>query len=151
MRVALDTNVLAYAEGVNGAKRRAEAVELIARLPGRDVLLPVQTLGELFQLLVRKTKRTPSQARTAILGWRDSFGLIETSEAVLLAGAELAASHRFSIWDGVVLAAAAEAGCRLLLSEDLQDGFTWNAVTVANPFSASPHPALRAILRGDGE
>ena len=147
MRVALDTNILAYAEGVNGAERKANALELIQRLPAGSALLPVQTLGELFQLLVRKVNRTPAQARSAILGWRDAFPLIETSETVIVGAAELAATHRFSFWDGVVLASAAEGGCRLLLSEDLQEGFTWNSVTVTNPFGVSPHPLLADLLQ----
>ncbi|HEV1994762.1 MAG TPA: PIN domain-containing protein [Candidatus Acidoferrum sp.] len=147
MRVALDTNILAYAEGVNGAARRVNALELIQRLPAESALLPVQTLGELFQLLVRKVNRTPAQARAAILGWRDAFPLIETSETVIVGAAELAATHRFSFWDGVVLASAAEGGCRLLLSEDLQEGFTWNSVTVTNPFGVSPHPLLTDLLQ----
>ncbi len=123
MRIALDTNVLAYAEGVNGAERKAQALELIERLPVGSIFLPVQTLGELFQLLVRKLKRSPAHARTAILAWRDAYSLIEASEDVLVAAVELAVAHRFSFWDGVVLAAASEGGCRLLLSEDLQEGF----------------------------
>ncbi len=147
MRVALDTNVLAYAEGVNGAARRVDALDLIQRLPAGAALLPVQALGELFQLLVRKANRAPAQARAAILGWRDAFPLIETSETVIVGAAELAASHRFSFWDGVILASAAESGCRLLLSEDLQEGFTWNGVTVTNPFGVSPHPLLTDLLR----
>ena len=147
MRVALDTNILAYAEGVNGAARKANALELIQRLPAGSALLPVQTLGELFQLLVRKVNRTPAQARSAILAWRDAFPLIETSETVIVGAAELAATHRFSFWDGVVLASAAEGGCRLLLSEDLQEGFTWNSVTVTNPFGVSPHPLLTDLLQ----
>jgi len=138
---------LAYAEGVNGAARKATAVELLQRLPAGSALLPVQTLGELFQLLVRKVNRTPAQARAAILGWRDAFPLIETSETVIVGAAELAASHRFSFWDGVVLASAAEGGCRLLLSEDLQEGFTWNSVTVTNPFGVSSHPLLTGFLQ----
>lgn len=146
MRLALDTNILAYAEGVNGASRKIDALDLIRRLPAGSSLLPVQTLGELFQLLVRKASRTPAQARAAILGWRDAFQLIETSEAVIVGAAELAATHRFRFWDGVVLAAAAEGGCRLLLSEDLQEGFTWNSVTVTNPFGVSPHPLLANLL-----
>jgi predicted nucleic acid-binding protein len=146
VRVALDTNVLAYAEGVNGAARKAGALDLIQRLPDGSALLPMQTLGELFQLLVRKLQRTPAQARTAMLAWRDAFPLIETSEAVIVGAAELAVAHRFSFWDGVVLASAAEGGCRLLLSEDLQEGFTWNSVTVTNPFGASPHPLLTNLL-----
>jgi predicted nucleic acid-binding protein len=147
VRVALDTNILAYAEGVNGAARKANALELIQRLPAGSALLPVQTLGELFQLLVRKVNRTPAQARSAILAWRDAFPLIETSETVIVGAAELAATHRFSFWDGVVLASSAEGGCRLLLSEDLQEGFTWNSVTVTNPFGASPHPLLTDLLQ----
>jgi predicted nucleic acid-binding protein len=147
VRVALDTNILAYAEGVNGAVRKINALDLIQRLPAASALLPVQTLGELFQLLVRKVNRTPAQARAAILGWRDAFPLIETSETVIVGAAELAARHRFSFWDGVVLASAAEGGCRLLLSEDLQEGFTWNSVTVTNPFGVSPHPLLTGLLQ----
>ena len=150
MRVALDTNVLAYAEGINGAQRQTDAVSLLENLEGATVLLPVQILGELFQLLLKKAKRTPSQARTAILAWRDAYSPIETSEDVLVMAAELAATHRFSIWDGVVLAAAVKADCRLLLSEDLQAGFTWSGVTVANPFSASPHPSLADLIRRKG-
>jgi predicted nucleic acid-binding protein len=147
VRVALDTNVLAYAEGVNGAARKVDALDLIQRLPPGTALLPVQALGELFQLLVRKVNRTPVQARVAILGWRDAFPLIETSETVMLGAAEIATTHLFSFWDGVIFASAAEGGCRLLLSEDLQEGFTWNGVTVTNPFGVSPHPLLTDLLR----
>ena len=46
-----------------------------------------------------------------------------------------------------MLAAAAEAGCRLLLSDDMQDGFTWAGTTIANPFSATPHALLVGLLR----
>jgi predicted nucleic acid-binding protein len=146
VRLALDTNVLAYAEGVNGAARKKSALEIIAKLPVGSTFLPVQVLGELFHVLVRKAGRPPERARAAILSWQDAFPLIETSPAILIAGADLAARHSLSIWDAVIFAAAAAAGCRLLLSEDLQPGFTWNGVTVANPFSGGKHPLLEALL-----
>jgi len=44
------------------------------------------------------------------------------------------------------LSAASAAGCRLLLSEDMQEGFTWGGVTVVNPFTDEPHPLLAAAL-----
>ena len=146
MRVALDTNILAYAEGVNGAPMRKAALELVRRLPEGTTLLPVQTLGELFNLLVRKARRPPAKARKAILSWRDAFPLIETSAQVMLAAADLATDHQLTIWDSVILSAAAESGCRLLLSEDLQEGFTWKGVTVTNPFAPSKHELLTALL-----
>jgi len=146
VRVALDTNILAYAEGVNGATMRRTALELVDKLPEGAVLLPVQTLGELFNLLVRKAGRAPATARKAILSWKDAFPLIETSAEVILAAADLATDHQLGIWDAVILSATAEAGCRLLLSEDLQEGFTWKGVTVTNPFSTPKNELLAALL-----
>ena len=148
MRVALDTNVLAYAEGVNGAPMKKAALELVQKLPDGATLLPVQTLGELFNVLVRKAGRPPAKARKAILSWQDAFPLIETSAEVMLAAADLATDHQLGIWDAVILSAAAEAGCRLVLSEDLQEGFTWKGVTVTNPFARSKHELLAALLDG---
>jgi len=146
MRLALDTNILAYAEGVNGAAMRTSALEIIAKLPQDTTFLPVQVLGELFHLLVRKAGRSPGRARNAILSWQDTFPLIETSPAVMLTATDLATNHRFGIWDAVILSAASATGCRLLLSEDLQDGFTWSGVTVTNPFSKTRHELLAGLL-----
>ena len=80
------------------------------------------------------------------LDWQDAFPVIETSAEVMLAAADLATDHELRIWDAVILSAAGEAGCRLLLSEDLQDGFTWKGVTVTNPFSTPKHELLAALL-----
>ena len=146
MRVALDTDVLVYAEGVNGAGMQQTARELIARLPDTDVLLPVQVLGELFNVLVRKASFARLAARAAVMSWRDSFLPVSISAAVMWEAMDLAADHQLSIWDAIVVSAAAKSGCRLLLSEDLQDGFVWGGVTVVNPFAAQRHPLLEALL-----
>ena len=146
MKIALDTNVLAYAEGANGAAMRDKTLEMLRRLPKGSVVLPVQTLGELFNVLVRKAKWRHVLARAAVLSWCDAYPLIETSAAVIVSATDLASVHGFSIWGSVVLSASAEAGCRLLLSEDLQDGFTWRGVTVANPFARNPGPLLAGLL-----
>ena len=87
------------------------------------------------------------RAREAVLNWRDAYTVAETSAAVIVNAMDLASDHGLSIWDSVVLAASAEAECRLLLSEDLQDGFTWRGVTVANPFAPTLHPILAALLK----
>ncbi|HET8727911.1 MAG TPA: PIN domain-containing protein [Alphaproteobacteria bacterium] len=148
MRVALDTNVLAYAEGVNGTEKRDAALDLVRRLPQEAAVIPVQVLGELFNVLVRKAGKPRADARDALLGWRDTFSVVETSPEAMLAAVDLATDHRFGIWDAVILSAASQAGCRLLLSEDLQDGFTWGGVTVANPFASPRHMLLDALLNG---
>ena len=147
MRLALDTNILAYAEGVNGVTMQRAAIRLIQALPQSTALLPVQTLGELFSLLVRKAGRSAAQAHKSILGWRVAFPLIDTSAAVIVAAADLARDHRIPIWDAVILSASADAGCRLLLTEDFHEGFTWRGVTITNPFAKTQHPLLDDLLR----
>ena len=146
MRVALDTNILVYAEGVNGLPMKKAALEILDRLPAESTFIPIQVLGELFNVLVRKAKKRPEQAREAILRWQDTFPLVETSAAILIAASDLASHHSLSIWDSVVFSAAAAAGCRLLLSQDMQEGFTWSGVTVTNPLFPRKHELLRALL-----
>ncbi|HXZ02627.1 MAG TPA: PIN domain-containing protein [Stellaceae bacterium] len=144
--MALDTNVLADAEGIHGADRRGPALDLVQRLPQEATVIPVQVLGELFNVLVRKAGKSRAKARDALLSWRDSFPVIETSPEIILTAADLATDHQFGIWDAVILSAASQAGCRLLLSEDLQEGFTWGGVTVVNPFATPRHALLNALL-----
>ena len=145
--LALDTNVLAYAENTNGPAMKKAALDLMAKLAPESTLIPVQALGELFAVLVRKAGRSRMHARDAVLGWGDSFPVIETSSSVILTAAELSVRHQLGWWDAVILSAAADAGCRLLLSEDLQEGFTWGGVTVTNPFASTRHPLLDALSR----
>lgn len=146
IQVAIDTNVLAYAEGTNGPAMKTAALELMERLSPETTLVPVQALGELFWVLVKKAGRTRSAARDAVLAWGDAFPLIETSSSIVLAAMDLTVRHQFGWWDAVIVSAAGDAGCRLLLSEDLQDGFTSSGVTVTNPFAATRHPLLQALL-----
>jgi len=140
MRIAFDTNVLAYAEGVNGEARKAAATAIVRGFAEEEIVLPVQALAELFTVLTRKARWLPEKAQAAVVAWYDAFPVIDTSSSVLLEAMELVAKHKLSSWDAIVLAAAAHAECRMLLSEDMQDGFTWRGVTVRNPFTVTPIP-----------
>ena len=147
-RVALDTNILVYAEGLGDTARVEAARNLVTKLSPNAVCLPVQTLGELLNVLSRKAGYTANAARDSLLSWSDAFEVVPTTMAIMMAAADLVADHRFGIWDAVILSAAADAGCRLLLSEDMQDGFTWRGVTITNPFKPEHHKLLGALLAG---
>jgi predicted nucleic acid-binding protein len=146
MKIALDTNILAYATGIDGASKQKIVFNILVRLPKSEVILPAQVLGELFQVLVRKAKYSALEAQKEIIFWRATYATAETSAEVILDAAGLTAKHKLQVWDAVILAAAANADCRLLLSEDMQNGFHWNNITVADPFSARQHDLLRKAL-----
>lgn len=80
--------------------------------------------------------------------WRRQSTLAPTDDMTLDTAAILCGRHQFVIWDALVVAAAVEAGCRLLLSEDMQNGFVWRGLTIANPFAVEPHPLLASLLGG---
>jgi predicted nucleic acid-binding protein len=151
LQVALDTNVLVYAEGLAPLSEDAEkpdrARDLLNAMDPNNVVVPVQALGELYRVLLRKAKRSRTAARAAVLTWHDLYETVDTNFSVMGAALDLAVDHQLSIWDAVILASAAQAGCRLLLSEDMQEGFTWRGLTVVNPVAAAPHPLLAAFLR----
>lgn len=143
---AIDTNILVYAEGVNGPDRRNRANVLLDRLAPIRTVLAVQTLGELFHVLTRKTRSTPAQAAAAVAEWRACHTIVPTSTGLFEKAAALAATSGYQIWDCVILAAAAEADCALLLSEDMHEGFVYRGVTIANPFAERLHPLLASLL-----
>jgi predicted nucleic acid-binding protein len=148
--IAIDTNILAYIEGIDDSGRQAIARTVLRKLPGDAIVLPAQVLGELFNVLVRRGQ-SMEQTRASISAWHDGYITAPTSEAAMIAALDLACDHRLHIWDSVILSVAAEARCRLLLSEDMQDGFTWRGVTVVNPFAPEPHPLLAALLEAGDE
>ncbi len=146
MRAALDTSILAYAEGVGDKARCQMARTLIGQLPVDRVLLPAQTLGELYRVLTGKAKRDAVATREAILGWTDSFEVADSTWTAFQSALDLAVDHKLQVWDALILSVAAENRCRILLSEDLHGGFTWRGVTVLNPLGAPRSPLLASLL-----
>jgi predicted nucleic acid-binding protein len=148
--IAIDTNILAYAEGINGIERQAASRTVIRCLPGDAVIIPVQALGELFNVLVRRGWPV-TRAQAVISAWHAGYTIAPTTESVMAAAIDLAVAHRLHIWDSVMLSVAAETNCGILLSEDMQNGFTWRGVTVVNPFTSPEHPLLAALLDAAGD
>lgn len=144
--VALDTNVVVYAESMGEDARCRVARELIQRLPETSVVLPVQVLGEFYRVLTGKRKLAPSVAKETVLRWSDAFAVRDSTWSAMQSAFELSAAHGLSIWDSLILSVAADQRCRMLLTEDMQAGFTWRGTTVVNPFAVPAHPLLAQVL-----
>ena len=79
MRTAIDTNILVYAEGVNGLDRRQAALNVLRRLPTAAALVPIQALGELYNVLIRKAGYATADARARLVGWSMSYPTADTT------------------------------------------------------------------------
>lgn len=147
--VAIDTNILAYAEGAGDESRRARSVAMLARLPEAAVIIPVQVLGELYRVLVGKLRQPPAHAREVLLHWSDAYAVRDSTWGALQSAFDLAAAHGLTIWDSLILSVAADQRCRVLLSEDMQHGFTWRGTTVVNPFAQPAHALLGDLVESN--
>jgi len=97
VRVALDTNILAYAEGLGDELRCGLALQLVEHLSSSEVILPAQTLGELSRVLTGKARRSASQTREAVLSWADSFEVADSTWFAFQAALDLTVDHHLPI------------------------------------------------------
>jgi predicted nucleic acid-binding protein len=134
VKAFFDTNVLIYAVA-EGDLRSAQAEELLAS----GGVLSVQVLNEFVSVAWRKILMSWSEVTQdldafRILSAAPLLITVETPEAAL----RIAARHGYNIDDALVTAAASEAGCATLHSEDLHDGQTIDGqLTIRNPFAKS--------------
>jgi predicted nucleic acid-binding protein len=125
-----DTNVLVYANS-QGDYRTAAARQLL--LDGGVV--GAQVLNEFASVARAKLGMTWDEVQQAIenlvvLCPNPRPVSIETHLRAL----GLSGRYGLSIWDGLIVAAAAEARCSILLTEDLQHGQVVDGVRIENPF-----------------
>lgn len=144
-RVALDTNVLIYAEVEPETEKGRRATEVILGAAG-DGVIPVQVLGEFLRFIQRRASFAFSGALKQVSLYRATFVAPPTTEAVLEAAAELASNHNLQFWDAVVCVAAISAGAEALLTEDMQDGRSLNGLRLINPFQQANFDSLERIL-----
>jgi predicted nucleic acid-binding protein len=146
MKVGLDTNFLFYADGFDDDLRRDKASDLLSSLPAIDVFIPIQVIAEFYHTVLRKRQLNDGDAEWRVFMWTEFYSTIETNHQVIVEATELRRKHKLQVFDAIVLAACALAGCSILLSEDMQHGFQWHGCTIVNPFHDPMHPLLLARL-----
>ena len=131
----IDTNVLVYAEDLDAGEKREVAQALVADLvsSGRGVV-STQVLQEYF-VASRKLGVAAEHARQKVDLFAKHLHVVLIDPALVLAAIDLHRLHAISLWDALIVRAAAAAGCARLVSEDLQHGQAIGGVRVVNPFA----------------
>jgi len=136
VRSFFDANVLVYADDQAAPAKQRRALELVAEhRRAQTGVVSLQVLQEYFVTVTRKLQVDPRAARRKVelLAEFDVAGL---KVADILAAIDLHRLHGFSFWDALIVGAAKQTGCRVLLSEDLQDLSQIDGIQVVNPFAA---------------
>ncbi len=137
VRSFFDTNILIYTDDKAAPAKQRRALDLVAehRNAGTGVL-SLQVLQEYFVTATRKLRVDPATARrkTELLA---EFDVVIPAIADVLASIDLHRLHGFSFWDAMVLRAASQAGCRVLLSENFQTSRQFDGIVIVNPFRSA--------------
>jgi predicted nucleic acid-binding protein len=151
IRVGLDTNFLAYLSGVVKLSSDEERVvasrnmvdTLLAN--GATMVVTTQAFGELYNVLIRSSS-TREDALRIVQRFKSKFETITASIDTFDSALIFATNHQFQIWDALIVTAYEQAGCTLVLSEDMQDGFKVGSMVIANPFADKVNPKLARLL-----
>ena len=134
-RSFFDTNVLVYADDKRARAKQSRAIDLVAehRRDGTGVV-SLQVLQEYFVTVTRKLNVDSPLARRKV-EILSEFEVFAPEVGDVLAAIDLHRLHGFSFWDALVVRAAKQAGCRILLSEDFQSAREIDGLQIVNPFS----------------
>ena len=134
--VFVDTNVLIYAVDEFDRRKheaaRAWRAELWKSNRGR---ISFQVLQEFYAKVTQKWPAAKEDARAEVrdlLTWKP----VTMNGLVLERGWKIQDRYKLSFWDALIVAAAKQASCGYLLTEDLQAGQEIEGVVVVSPFHA---------------
>lgn len=133
--ITADSNVFMYFYDEGDPAKQAAAQIILPALAAKGGLLGLQVVGEVQNVLRRKMQMAPwrvAQAGRNLLTALGSFGY---SRSAVERALGLYAAGTLSYRDSLLLVSADEAGCTVLLSEDMQDRYRFGNVEIVNPFA----------------
>lgn len=133
-RYSIDTNILVYAVDRREGGKHLCSLDIVDRSVERDCVLTAQSLAEFLVVATRRRMLSKPEAMAQARDWMQVFPVVTADTTAFGSAFTAFEAGCFGLWDAVLLATARAAGCRLLLSEDMQDGATFDGLVVRNPF-----------------
>jgi len=131
----IDSNLIVYANDRRARKKQARAIETVSRLMcGQNGVVSIQVLQEYANVALTKLKQDVNVVLRQVRLLESMRTVIPTPDLVRRQ-IEIRETYRISFWDAGIIAAAEEARCDVVLSEDLNEGQFYAGTPVVNPFS----------------
>ncbi len=133
----IDTNLFVYQmEGLD--ERKATIADHIIRegIETNNACISFQVVQECLNTALRKAEipLTTDETKHYLENVLAPLFRVSASISLYNRALNIQARYRYSFYDSLIVAAALDAGCTRLYSEDLQDGQRIEALTIENPF-----------------
>jgi predicted nucleic acid-binding protein len=136
-RFFLDTNIFIYSLGGTPTGKAQRAAQLVQEGVGsRNGIISYQVAQEFFNVAFRRfaPPMTLAEAEQYLASVFRPMLAVQSSQALLAEALRLYERYRLSWYDSLIIAAALEAQCGVLYSEDMRHGQTFGDLRIDNPF-----------------
>lgn len=141
-RYFLDSSIPLYRYDSSEVRKQRVARQLLEEEPPGTLVVSTQVLQEFYAVATRKFANPLSHddAATAVDRLR-MLPTVAVDSAMVADAIRLCHQAQVSIWDALIIRAAASDNCTVLLTEDLNAGQAIAGVRIENPFRGLPdHP-----------
>ena len=135
-RYFLDTNIFVYT--FDQGPKREIALDLVRQALTTGLgLISYQVVTEFFNVALRKFEKrmTTGEAEDYFRAVLRPLLSVHSSESLIGSAMRIHSQHQTGWYDSFIIAAALEAKCTVLYSEDLQHGREFGDLKVVDPFS----------------
>lgn len=133
----IDTNLFIYQLEALDERKRAMAERIIRHgVETGTACISFQVVQECLNTMLRKAEipMTTEQTRHYLETVLEPLFRVSASIPLYHRSLDIQARYRYSFYDSLIIAAALDAGCTRLYSEDLQHGQQIDGLTIENPF-----------------
>ena len=130
-KIALDSNILIYNHSLDNENKRLIAVDFFKENP----VVSSQVISEYLNVMKRVFKMQKLELMQLCSLWLEKCTVQPVILSTIKLAQDLVGKYDFQVFDGIIIAAALEADCDILYSEDIQDGqIIENKLKIVNPF-----------------
>ena len=133
----IDSNVFVYLFDETDEHKSGTAEQIVeSALQTHSASISYQVIQETLNVLTRKLSvpMTPEAAKSFMEDVLVPLWRVSPSSVLYHRALDVQARYRYGFYDSLIVAAALDAGCRRLYSEDFQDGQKIEKLTIENPF-----------------
>lgn len=134
MKTFLDSNILIYLIGNDDSTKK----KIVKNIISPDQFISTQVIAENVNVCLKKFRLDKEIAFSHGKNLLQKFTVLTIEKSTMEKSFLISNTYNLSFWDSLIIAAALQADCTLLYSEDMQDGLLIEKkLTIKNPFKNS--------------
>jgi predicted nucleic acid-binding protein len=137
-RFFLDTNIFVYTFDAHAPVKAKKAARLVRQaVDSGEGIVSYQVVQEFLNVALRRFSQpmTVAEAEQYLVTVFRPLLAIHSSPATFADALRISGKHRIPWYDSLILAAALQGRCKILYSEDFQDGREIEGLRIENPFA----------------